>query len=178
MSLSSKFRREDVEASCAADFIREASILRPWATGILCAARSRYLIGWSRGSVSTRRKPPCSRTVIALAMLKEELDSIGAGDRAEVLLFQGLTVDTAHKLGAQCIVRGLRDGGDFNYEMQMSGMNAQLAPDIETVFVAASPGTAHITGTLVRQIASLGGDVSAFVSPAVLYRIRQKFQVS
>lgn len=113
-----------------------------------------------------------------VAMLKEELQSIGAGDRGEVLLFQGLTVDTARELGAQCIIRGLRDGGDFNYEMQMSGMNAQLAPDIETVFVAASPGTAHITGTLVRQIASLGGDVSSFVSPAVLYRIRQKFQVS
>jgi len=113
-----------------------------------------------------------------VAMLKEELDCIGAGDRAEVLLFHGLAVDAARKAGAQCIIRGLRDGGDFNYEMQMSGMNAQLAPDIETVFVAASPGTAHITGTLVRQIASLGGDVSSFVSPAVLYRIRQKFQVS
>ncbi len=113
-----------------------------------------------------------------VAMLKEELQSFGAGSRAEVVLFQGLTVDAARDYGAQCIIRGLRDGGDFNYEMQMSGMNAQLAPDIETVFVAASPGTAHITGTLVRQIASLGGDVSSFVSPAVVYRIRQKFQVS
>ncbi len=59
----------------------------------------------------------------------------------------------------------------------MSGMNAQLAPDIETVFVAASPGTAHITATLVRQIANLGGDVSSFVSPAVLHRIQEKFKV-
>jgi pantetheine-phosphate adenylyltransferase len=113
-----------------------------------------------------------------VAMLREELDSLGAGDRAEVLLFQGLTVNAAREHGAQCIVRGLRDGGDFNYEMQMSGMNAQMAPDIETVFVAASPGTAHITGTLVRQIASLGGDVSSFVSPTVLCRIGKKFQVS
>ena len=79
---------------------------------------------------------------------------------------------------AMIILRGLRDGGDFNYENQMSSMNAQLAPDIETVFVAASPGTAHITGTLVRQIASLGGDVSSFVSPTVLYRIGEKFKVS
>lgn len=113
-----------------------------------------------------------------VAMLEEELNGIGAGDRAEVVLFQGLTVDKARELGAQFIIRGLRDGGDFNYEMQMSGMNAQLAPDIETVFVAASPGTAHITGTLVRQIATLGGDVSSFVSPAVFYRIKQKLQVS
>jgi pantetheine-phosphate adenylyltransferase len=111
-------------------------------------------------------------------MLREELDGIGAGDRAEVLLFRGLAVDAARCAGAQCIIRGLRDGTDFNYENQMSGMNAQLAPDIETVFVAASSGTAHITATLVRQIASLGGDVSAFVSPAVLNRIRQKFEVS
>ncbi len=113
-----------------------------------------------------------------VAMLTEEIGSIGAGNRAEILLFQGLTVNAAREYGAQCILRGLRDGGDFNYEMQMSGMNAQMAPDIETVFVAASPGTAHITGTLVRQIASLGGDVSSFVSPEVLCRIRQKFEVS
>lgn len=113
-----------------------------------------------------------------IEMLKEELNSIGAADRADVLLFQGLTVDAARKAGAQCIIRGLRDGTDFNYENQMSGMNAQLAPDIETVFVAASPGTGHIAATLVRQIASLGGDVSPFVSPAVLYRIKQKIQVS
>jgi pantetheine-phosphate adenylyltransferase len=111
-------------------------------------------------------------------MLRQELESVGAGDRAEVFLFRGLTVDAAREAGAQCIIRGLRDGTDFDYESQMSGMNAQLAPDIETVFVAASPGTSHITATLVRQIASLGGDVSAFVSPGVLYRINQKFQLS
>ena len=92
--------------------------------------------------------------------------------------FRGLTVEAARAHGAQCIIRGLRDAGDLNYEMQMSGMNAQLAPDIETIFVAASPGTAHITATLVRQIASLGGDVSSFVSPAVFNRIRDKFQIS
>lgn len=113
-----------------------------------------------------------------LAMLEEELRGIGAAGRAKVILFQGLTVDTARELGAQYIVRGLRDGGDFNYEMQMSGMNSQLAPDIETLFVAASPGTAHITGTLVRQIACLGGDVSSFVSPPVFNRIKQKLRVS
>jgi pantetheine-phosphate adenylyltransferase len=123
-------------------------------------------------------KAPMFTDAERVAMLKEELNSIGAGDQAEVLLFQGLAVNAARVFGAQCIVRGLRDGGDFNYEMQMSGMNAQMAPDIETVFVAASPGTAHIAGTLVRQIASLGGDVSSFVSPTVLCHIKRKFQVS
>jgi len=113
-----------------------------------------------------------------VAMLQEELSSIGAGDRAEVVLFHGLAVNAARTAGAQSIIRGLRDGTDFDYEKQMSGMNAQLAPDIETVFLAASPGAAHITATLVRQIASLGGDVSPFVSPAVLSRIKQKIQIS
>ncbi len=113
-----------------------------------------------------------------VAMLEEEFRSLGAGDRAKIILFRGLTVEAARKCGAQCIIRGLRDVGDLSYEMQMAGMNAQLAPDVETVFVAASPGTGHITATLVRQIASLGGDVSSFVSPPVLHRIKQKFTVS
>ncbi|MGO8952016.1 MAG: pantetheine-phosphate adenylyltransferase [Rhodomicrobium sp.] len=113
-----------------------------------------------------------------VAMLEEEFCGLAGGDRARAILFQGLTVEAARKEGARFIVRGLRDTGDLNYEMQMSGMNAQLAPDIETIFVAASPETAHITATLVRQIADLGGDVSAFVSPAVLHRIRDKFKVS
>jgi len=112
-----------------------------------------------------------------VAMLEEEFRSLGAGERAQVVVFRGLTVEAARKHSAHCIIRGLRDGGDLNYEMQMAGMNAQLAPDIETVFVAASPGTGHITATLVRQIASLGGDVSSFVSPAVLHRIEQKIRV-
>lgn len=112
------------------------------------------------------------------AMLAEEFASLGAGDRAKVVLFGGLAVEAARKNGAQCIIRGLRDGGDLNYEMQMAGMNAQLAPDIETIFIASSPGVAHITATLVRQIAALGGDVSPFVSPAILPHINQKFGAS
>jgi pantetheine-phosphate adenylyltransferase len=112
-----------------------------------------------------------------IAMLKDEFLRLGAGDRAEAVLFQGLTVDAARQHCAGCIIRGLRDTGYLNYEMQLSGMNAQLAPDIETLFVAASPPTAHITGTLVRQILSLGGDVSSFVSPQVLLRIGDKFKL-
>ena len=111
------------------------------------------------------------------AMLAEELASLGAGDRAKVMLFRGLAVEAARECGAQCIIRGLRDTGDLNYEVQMAGMNAQLAPDIETIFIPASPGVAHITATLVRQIAALGGDVSPFVSSAILPHIRQKLGV-
>jgi pantetheine-phosphate adenylyltransferase len=112
-----------------------------------------------------------------IAMIEDEFLRLGAGDRAEAVLFRGLTVEAAREHGAQCIVRGLRDAGDLPYELQLSGMNAQLAPDIETIFVAASPATAHITATLVRQILSLGGDVSSFVSPPVLLRVRDKFKL-
>jgi pantetheine-phosphate adenylyltransferase len=113
-----------------------------------------------------------------IAMLEDEFLRLGAGSRAEAVLFRGLTVEAARKHSAQCIIRGLRDMGDLSYEMQLSGMNTQLAPDIETIFVAASPATAHITAALVRQILSLGGDVSSFVSPAVLLRIKDKFKLS
>ena len=109
-----------------------------------------------------------------VAMLKEELDRLGAAARCEVILFRGLTVDAARENGTQFILRGIRDAADLGYEAQLFGMNRTMAPDIETVFLAASPGTAHITATLVRQIASLGGDVSAFVSPAVLQRVKDK----
>ena len=61
------------------------------------------------------------------------------------------------------LVRGLRDSADFDYEMQMAGMNGTMAPGVQTVFLPASPGVRPITATLVRQIAAMGGDVSAFV---------------
>jgi pantetheine-phosphate adenylyltransferase len=73
----------------------------------------------------------------------------------------------SRKAGATTIVRGLRDGTDFDYEMQMVGMNAAMAPEVQTVFLPAAPASRHITATLVRQIAAMGGDVSAFVPPAV-----------
>ncbi len=123
-------------------------------------------------------KSPMFSDAERVEMLQEELSALGAAGRSEVVLFQGLTVDAAQKYGAKAILRGLRDAGDFSYEMQLSGMNKQLAPNIETVFLAASPEVSHITATLVRQIASLGGDVSRFVSPAVLQRIQNKFKLS
>jgi pantetheine-phosphate adenylyltransferase len=111
-------------------------------------------------------------------MLRQEIRELGAEKRADAVLFRGLTVEAARENGAQFILRGLRDAADLSYEMQLAGMNGELAPDIETVFLAASPGTAHITATLVRQIANLGGDVSHFVSPAVLQRVKNKLSVS
>jgi pantetheine-phosphate adenylyltransferase len=96
------------------------------------------------------------------------------GCRIEVVTFDNLTVDAAKAAGASVIFRGLRDGTDFDYEMQMAGTNGAMAPDIDTVFLPASPGVRHITGTLVRQIAMMGGNVSQFVSPGVARRLKSK----
>jgi pantetheine-phosphate adenylyltransferase len=90
----------------------------------------------------------------------------GYGPQVSVVDFDGLVVEVAKERGACAILRGLRDGADFDYEMQMAGMNGTLAPGIRTVFLPASPGLRHISGTLVRQIAALGGDVSAFAPAA------------
>ena len=84
-----------------------------------------------------------------------------------VVSFDNLVVDAARAHGASLLVRGLRDGTDLDYEMQMAGMNRQMAPDIQTVFLPAGTASRPITATLVRQIAAMGGDVSAFVPRAV-----------
>ena len=76
---------------------------------------------------------------------------------------------------APIVIRGLRDSGDFDYEMQMAGMNQVLAPEIETVFLASSPEARHIAASLVRQIAAIGGDVSSFVPPVVAAALKKKF---
>lgn len=82
---------------------------------------------------------------------------------ARVSTFDGLVTAHALDLGASVIFRGVRGGLDLDYEMQMAGMNAGLAPSVLTLFVPASPGMGHIAGTQVRQIARMGGDVSKFV---------------
>jgi pantetheine-phosphate adenylyltransferase len=97
------------------------------------------------------------------------------GAPVDVVTFDGLAVEAARLAGASLILRGLRDGTDFDYEMQMAGMNATMAPGLRTIFLPASPLVRHITATLVRQIASLHGDVSAFVPPAVVAALKVKF---
>jgi pantetheine-phosphate adenylyltransferase len=110
-----------------------------------------------------------------LEMLRAETAALaGKGCKIRIVTFDDLTVAAAKTAGATVIFRGLRDGTDFDYEMQMAGMNGAMAPGIDTVFLPASPGVRHITGTLVRQIALMGGDVSQFVSPEVARRLRLK----
>ena len=110
-------------------------------------------------------------------MLKAEVLSVGkeAGIDIDVQTFDNLAVDAARAAGANVIIRGLRDSGDFDCEIQMAGMNGQMAPDIETVFLAASPEVRHIASSLVRQIASMGGDAASFVPETVGLRLADRF---
>jgi pantetheine-phosphate adenylyltransferase len=91
-----------------------------------------------------------------------------------VVAFDTLAINAARTHGATLMVRGLRDGTDLDYEMQMAGMNRQMAPDLQTVFLPSAPNARPITATLVRQIAAMGGDVSAFVPEPVLVALWAK----
>jgi pantetheine-phosphate adenylyltransferase len=112
-----------------------------------------------------------------LAMLKEVCGPVvaKAGVTLECVTFDDLVITAAQRAGATILIRGLRDGTDFDYEMQMAGMNGTMAPGVQTVFLPASPDVRPITATLVRQIAKMGGDISAFVPPKVATRLKAKF---
>ena len=112
-----------------------------------------------------------------VAMVKEVCTPIVNQEQCtlECVTFDDLVVQAAKRAGAALLIRGLRDGTDLDYEMQMAGMNGAMAPGIQTVFVPASPMVRPITATLVRQIASMGGDVSSFVPPQVAKRLVAKF---
>lgn len=97
-----------------------------------------------------------------------------AAKRVSVVSFSTLVVDAARAHGARILIRGLRDGTDLDYEMQMAGMNSQMAPDVQTVFLPAGTVSRPITATLVRQIAAMGGDVSPFVPAEVLSALAAK----
>jgi pantetheine-phosphate adenylyltransferase len=121
-------------------------------------------------------KAPMFTAEERIAMVKGDVRDIArtTGIEIEVVTFSGLAVAAARANKASVIIRGLRDGTDFDYEMQMAGMNSEMAPEIETVFVAASPAVRHIAANLVRAIAGMGGDASPFVSDEVLKRLKAK----
>jgi pantetheine-phosphate adenylyltransferase len=110
-------------------------------------------------------------------MVREVFAEIAAkaGCAFDTTTYDNLTVTAAQKAGATIMIRGLRDGTDLDYEMQIAGMNETMAPDVQTVFVPASVAVRPITATLVRQIAAMGGNVSAFVPPAVAASLKAKF---
>jgi pantetheine-phosphate adenylyltransferase len=112
-----------------------------------------------------------------LAMLQETCGPLAKEAKCELscITFSDLVIEAARRLKADVLIRGLRDGTDLDYEMQMAGMNEAMAPEVLTVFLPASPMVRPITATLVRQIASMGGEVSAFVPAQVAARLKQKF---
>ena len=122
-------------------------------------------------------KAPLFSAQERLAMLQETCGPIAqaSGCGVAYITFADLVVAAAQREGATLLVRGLRSGTDFDYEMEMAGMNAAMAPDVQTIFLPASPVIRPITATLVRQIAGMGGDVSAFVPPAVAKALKAKF---
>ena len=122
-------------------------------------------------------KKPLFSTEERLDMARAAFEPIAqrAGCAFDCTTYDNLTVTAARAAGATIMIRGLRDGTDLDYEMQLAGMNETLAPEVHTVFVPASPAVRPITATLVRQIAGMGGDVSAFVPPDVARRLKAKF---
>jgi pantetheine-phosphate adenylyltransferase len=97
-------------------------------------------------------------------------------DRIKVVSFDGLVIDSAREHNAAIMIRGLRDGTDLDYEMQMAGMNETMAPELQTIFLPASPSVRTITATLVRQIASMGGDIRPFVPAVVAEALVKKYR--
>jgi pantetheine-phosphate adenylyltransferase len=123
-------------------------------------------------------KAPLFSAEDRLAMLQDICGPLAREAQCELacVTFSGLVIEAAKQAGATLLIRGLRDSTDFNYEMQMAGMNETMAPGIQSVFLPATPAVRPITATLVRQIAGMGGDVSAFVPAAVATRLKQKFK--
>ena len=119
------------------------------------------------------RKKPLFSVEARIAMIREVVGSIAGGERVSVTHFEGLLIDAAREAGASVIVRGLRDAGDVALELRMAAMNQDLAPKLQTIFLPASPAHRHISATLVRQVAELRGDVSAFVPPPVAARLAE-----
>jgi len=122
-------------------------------------------------------KKPLFTAKERLVMLEETCAPIARAEGCALtcITFDDLVVAVAKREGATVLIRGLRSGADFEYEMEMAGMNGTMAPEVQTVFIPASPAVRPITATLVRQIASMGGDVSAFVPASVAARLKKKF---
>jgi pantetheine-phosphate adenylyltransferase len=115
------------------------------------------------------------RTMFTIAERLEMAQEIAAPyPNVEVMAFRGLLRNFVVDLGGKVVIRGLRAVSDFEYEFQMAGMNRQLMPDVETVFMTPSDQFQFVSGTFVREIATLGGDVSKFVAPSVLTRLKSR----
>jgi pantetheine-phosphate adenylyltransferase len=126
------------------------------------------------------------RVVVGVAKNVDKVPMFSVGDRVtmlreataraavEVMSFDGLTVDFAHRLGAAVIIKGLRAMMDFEYELKMAAMNKRLRPEIETVFLMTAPEFGYLSSTLIREVAGFGGSVSGLIPSAVERRLTRK----
>jgi len=131
------------------------------------------------GVAGNESKGPMFSAAERVAMAVEDLAPFDpGGDRIEVRSFDMLLMHFAQEMNAGIIVRGLRAVSDFDFEFQMTGMNARLDPEIETVFLMASESHQFISSRFVKEIGALGGDISSFVSPAVAARLAVRFAES
>ncbi|MBN8518071.1 MAG: pantetheine-phosphate adenylyltransferase [Candidatus Accumulibacter sp.] len=143
----------------------------------------------TRGHEDLVRRAAClfDRVIVAIAQNQPKRPFFSLAERvemareilacypnAEVCGFDGLLMDFLHAKGAKVIIRGLRAVSDFDYEFQMAGMNRNLFPEVETVFLTPGEQYLFISATMVREIAVLGGDVSKFVQPAISDRLAKR----
>lgn len=144
------------------DVIRRASRLFSRVTVGVAASRSKRGVG-TTFSLEER-----------VSMIQEALVEVGI-EHVEVLPFEGLLVDFCREVGAGGVVKGLRAMTDFEFELQQADLNAHLAPDLESVFIMASPEYGYVSSSIVRELASLGSSVSTLVPACVERRLRERF---
>ena len=121
---------------------------------------------------TSEKKAPLFSLEERVSLLQESLRQVPA---AEVVPFQGLLIDFVTAQQSHCVLRGLRAVADFEYEFQRANMNRAMNPEFESVFLTPSAELSYISSSLVREIASLGGDASGFVTPNVAQALKQKF---
>ncbi|MEX1198853.1 MAG: pantetheine-phosphate adenylyltransferase [Pseudohongiellaceae bacterium] len=121
---------------------------------------------------SNRQKSTSLPTERRVALAREVLGHL---DNVEVVAFDRLLTDFVRERGARVILRGLRTVADFEYEFQLVGMNRAMDPDIETIFMAPEEHLSYISSTLVREIASYGGNIDRFVAPVVASAMREHY---
>ena len=125
---------------------------------------------------SNQRKGPLFTLQEREAMLRLDIENLPEkGCEIEVRTFDNLLVEFAREVDSSCIFRGLRASSDFEYEFQMTGMNAKLDPSIDTLFLMASDKWQFVSASFVKEICSLGGDIEEFVTPQVAVQLKEKF---
>lgn len=145
------------------DVIRRTRRLFPQVTVAVAASVNKH----GRGTTFTLEE--------RVEMIREALACEGLPDDIKVAPFTGLLVAFAHELGAGGIVKGLRAMTDFEYELQQADLNSHLSPDLESVFVMSSPQYGYVSSSIVREIASMGSDVSTLVPANVNARLLERY---